>query len=178
MLLTELQQLLDIDCVDVDTGEVKVTALPIYLRSVALGSCVAVVARDRVARVVGLAHIMLPGRSRNTTGLDNTRYAEDAIEVLLDGIGGLGGSITKLDVCMVGGANILGEGDIPERVLESVNACLEARGIHCTVNRTGGRIRRSVYVNNATGRVLYTEGDSPMTVLWHSDGLSQVETTG
>jgi hypothetical protein len=46
------------------------------------------------------------------------------------------------------------------------------------VNRTGGRTRRSVYVNNATGRVLYTEGDSPMTVLWHSDGLSQVETTG
>ena len=161
--------LLDAECVDVDTGEVKVTALPIVLRAIALGSCVAVTAIDQAARIAGLAHVMLPGRSPNVSGHDHTRYAEDAIETLIDGLVSLGGNPGQLDVCLIGGANVLGEGDIPDKVLASVIDCLSRRGIVWRASHVGGTRRRSAFVNNLTGRVLYTQGDSDFRLLWHSE---------
>jgi chemotaxis protein CheD len=165
LLEPEARALIDAECVDVDTGAVKVTALPVVLRSIALGSCVAVVMHDPVVRVSGLAHVMLPGRAFRNDGYDSTRYAQDAIETLVDGVVSLGGLLSRLEVCLVGGANILGEGDIPDRVVESVRECLLQSGISVRGCRVGGCMRRSVFVNNTTGTVLYSEGDSPVQLL-------------
>ncbi len=169
LLSVESRVLIDAECVDVDTGEVKVTALPIVLRAIALGSCVAVTAIDQAARIAGLAHVMLPGRCSNVSGHDHTRYAEDAIETLIDGLVSLGGNPGQLDVCLIGGANVLGEGDIPDKVLASVIDCLSQRGIVWRATHVGGTKRRSAYINNLTGMVLYTQGDSHLQLLWHSE---------
>jgi chemotaxis receptor (MCP) glutamine deamidase CheD len=65
-----------------------------------------------------------------------------------------------MEISVVGGANVLQEGDIPDKVIASVLDCL--RKEHLTVRgmRVGGIKRRSVFLDTMSGDVHYTEGDS------------------
>ena len=74
------------------------------LTSSPLGSCVAVVAYDVTTKIGGLAHIMLPGKSAKG---NNNKYAENAITNLLDKFKNLGVPKTNIEICLVGGANVL-----------------------------------------------------------------------
>ncbi|MBL7131976.1 MAG: chemotaxis protein CheD [Candidatus Omnitrophica bacterium] len=86
--------------IDVDTGEVKVTSKSVVLRAMAVGSCVVMVAFDRGKKIGGLAHIMLPGSSREKEGQDKTKYAEDAIDELLEKLKNLGVKIEDLEISL------------------------------------------------------------------------------
>ncbi len=153
----ELEFLRELETIDVDTGEIKTSSAPVVLRSIAIGSCIAVVVYDPVLKMGGIAHTMLPGRSPNAE--NKTKYSKDAIDILLDTIGKLGAKISDLEVNVVGGANVLQEGDIPDRVTESVLGHLESLGLQLKARRLGGIQRRSVFLDTISGRVFYTEGD-------------------
>ncbi len=154
------QNLWDGNFVDVDTGEVRVSSSPGILRALALGSCVAVAAYDRYKKIGGLAHVMLPGKSPSGEGENREKYTEDAIDVLLDSIKEMGTKTQNLEVNLVGGANILGEGTISEEIMGSVLGYLEKLNIEPKNKRLGGRERRSVSLDIVSGRIFYTEGDS------------------
>ena len=66
------------EIIDVNTGQVRFGRGDVVLRSLAIGSCIAVAAYDAEARVGALAHIMLPGRAPEDC-LEKTRYAEDPL---------------------------------------------------------------------------------------------------
>ena len=105
--------------IDVDTGEVKVIAKHGVLRSVALGSCVAVIIYDKTSKIGGIAHIMLPGKSFDKT--DNiTKFCDDALDILFDKVMNMGSKTDNLEISVVGGANVLQEGDTPDKVVKSV----------------------------------------------------------
>ena len=70
--------------IDVDTGKVKVAAEAGILRSLAIGSCVVIVAFDHNKKIGGLAHMMLPGRSPKAKDKAKTKYVEDAIDELFE----------------------------------------------------------------------------------------------
>lgn len=159
----------DAASIDVDIGEVKVFAEPVMLRAVAIGSCIAVVAYDREHKIGGLAHIMLPGRLMKTESGDPTKYAEDAIDVLLGAIKKLGGSLKELEISVVGGANVLREGDIPEKVAASVKDYLTKLELRWHKERIGGTERRSIFLDIDSGRVFYSEGDSAVQLLIPTD---------
>ena len=145
--------------VDVDTGEVNVSSKPVILRSMAIGSCVAVVIYDRYRKIGGLAHVMLPSRSPRSDSEDRTKYAEDAIDILFDDAKKLGAGKEDLEVNLIGGANMLGKGSIPGEIVGSVLGYLEKSGIEPKNKKTGGTRRRSVSLNIESGRIFYTEGD-------------------
>ena len=145
------------EAIDVDTGEIRLSCEPTILRAIAIGSCVAVVVYDRARKLGGLAHTMLPGRPPNAES--KTKYAEDAIDILFDTIGKLGAETSDLEVSVVGGANVLQEGDILDRVTESVLGYLEGLNVRLKAKRVGGTERRSVFLDTTSGRVFFTEGD-------------------
>ena len=72
--------------IDVNTGEVKVSTEGTILRSVAIGSCVAVATINFKRKIGGMAHIMLPGIAP-LQSLEKTKYAFDGIEQLLNRMG-------------------------------------------------------------------------------------------
>lgn len=144
--------------IDVDTGQIRVSAAPAILQAIALGSCIALVVYERKKRIGGIAHIMLPGKSPSMK--KRTRYAEDAIEELLGRLRQLGVRVADVEISCVGGANVLQEGDIPERVLESVLDCLKKLRVELVGMRVGGIERRSAFLDTVSGDVFYTEGDS------------------
>jgi chemotaxis protein CheD len=70
------------DVVSVAIGRWAVAAAPVRIRTL-LGSCVGVVLYDRVARLGGLAHIVLPS-ARGAEGVDHPgKYADTAIPALI-----------------------------------------------------------------------------------------------
>ncbi|NPD48298.1 MULTISPECIES: chemotaxis protein CheD, partial [unclassified Lentimicrobium] len=78
-----------------------------FIRSTPLGSCVAVVAYDISTKIGGMAHVMLPGKSPKDNKEDENKYAENAITNLLSELSKLGSSKQNIEICLVGGANVL-----------------------------------------------------------------------
>lgn len=146
--------------IDVDTGKVKVSSKPVVLRAMAIGSCVVVIAFDRGKKIGGLAHIMLPGRSAKRESKDKTKYIEDAIDKLLEKLKNLGAKIEDLEISLVGGADLLGEGNISELIVDSALNYLEKLRIVVQRKSLGGTQRRSVSLDISSGKILYTDGDS------------------
>lgn len=149
--------------IDVDTGELRVSSEQVILQSIALGSCVAMVVFERNMKIGGLAHIMLPGKS--PTSNNSTKYAENAIDALLNAVVQLGVKISNLEISVVGGANVLQEGDIPDKVIESVLGYLKKINLEVKYMRVGGIERRSMFLDTASGSVYYTEGNSTSKIL-------------
>ncbi len=158
-------KLVEANIIDVDTGEIRVSSEPVMIRAVALGSCVAVIIYDRSKKIGGMAHIMLPGRSPIGDIESKTKYAEDALDILFNTVKKLNSKISDLEISIVGGANVLQEGDIPDKVIKSVLDYLKKLNIEWNGERVGGTERRSVFLDTTTGKVYYTEGDSVPIVL-------------
>ncbi len=146
--------------IDVGTGKVEVSSKPVILRVLAIGSCIVAIAYDRYKKIGGLAHIMLPGRSPGKDGDARTKYAEDAIDILLDTAKKSGAGKEDLEINLVGGANILKEGSISEEVVGSVLGYLKKLGIEPKNKKIGGTERRSVSLGIESGKIFYSEGDS------------------
>jgi len=153
--------------IDVSTGKVRVARAGVTLRSVAIGSCIVVAAYDSSKKVGAMAHIMLPGRAPKKTS-QKTKYAADAIEKLVDKITRAGSSKDALEVCLVGGGNVLRKQDdtICKDNIESTTRLLEDRNIPIRATVLGGTERKGVSLDVGKGTVSYTEGEKREKLLW------------
>ncbi len=154
--------------IDVATGEVKCGKYPMVLKSNAIGSCVVVVAYDKCLKVGGLAHIMLSGVSPEKKYEQRFKYAKDAIEELYFQLKEFGCVEGNIELCMVGGANVLQrEGDtIGEDNISSVEKYLGQYNSKLQKKAVGGILRRTVCLKLNEGEVYYTEGDSIQNLLY------------
>ncbi len=123
-----------------DTGEVAVCQSGPVIKANALGSCVAVTAYDSVAGVAGLSHVMLPDTSPDPNSATKTRYAQDAIDEMICRMTALGGDTSRMQVCLIGGANVLGpDQESPgDDIVRSVTKILWAIGIKPVALDVGG----------------------------------------
>ncbi|MHC4464156.1 MAG: chemotaxis protein CheD, partial [Planctomycetota bacterium] len=97
------------EIIDVNTGEVKVGGEKVVLRSIAIGSCV-IAAYDSEKKIGAMAHVMLPG-SAPKKALERTKYAANAIEEMIYQMTGAGADKDNIEVCLVGGGNVLKKED-------------------------------------------------------------------
>jgi chemotaxis protein CheD len=155
--------------IDVNTGEVKSCNDSSVLRSVAIGSCIAIVAFSFKDKAGGIAHVMLPGKAREGTK-EKTRYAFDAVDELIRKLGEFGVDKRHIEICLVGAGNVLEKEDdtICDSNIRSVNEILEEKNIPVRASVLGGIKRKSVIMDVNSGRVSYTEGDGRETFLWQA----------
>ena len=155
--------------IDVNTGEVKGCNDSSILRSIAIGSCIAVVAYSSGDKAGAIAHVMLPGAARGKTS-EKTRYAVDAVDELVSILDGFGVDAGDVEVCLVGAGNVLKKEDdtICDSNIRSVNEILKEKNIPVRASVVGGIKRKSVMMNVESGRVTYTEGDGKETFLWQA----------
>jgi chemotaxis protein CheD len=146
--------------IDVNTGEIRVSTKSAVLQSLAIGSCIAVVAYDVRFRIGAIAHVMLPGRAPAKTA-EKIKYAADAIEEMLGRMKRAGADKDSIEVCLVGAGNVLKKKSdtICRQNIESTRSLL--RENHVRLRRTvlGGTKRKGVFLDVEMGRVSYTEGD-------------------
>ena len=143
----------------VTTGRIATGSKEGVLTSSPLGSCVAVVAYDKTTKIGGLAHIMLSGKSPK--GNDN-KYAENAIANLIDELKILGVSKKNIEICLVGGANVLRKenDNIANSLIVSIYEILEKNNLSVIASSLDGYERRTAKLNLSLGVVNFTIGDS------------------
>ncbi len=136
-----------------------------------VGSCIVVVLYDRLARVGGMAHAILPRKKDNDTSLQFqdrdaigrmfVKYADQAVDMLVAEIESLGGSTEHAVAKLVGGAHMFAllEGDqhgIGWENTISAREELKKYGITIETEVVGGTVGRNVRFDCATGIVEIT----------------------
>jgi chemotaxis protein CheD len=126
-----------------------------------LGSCIAVCIRDKVHRIGGMNHFMLPvishERLRNESASiigSATRYGNYAMEHLINAIMKHGGQRRNLEVKVFGGGKIIQSmTDIGEKNIEFVFHYLATEGMRVSAQDVGDIYPRKVLFYPASGRV-------------------------
>lgn len=153
--------------IDVSTGEVRKGNIDHVLVSNGIGSCVVLAAIHLEKHIGGMAHIMLPGKAPLKKKQNKTKYAEDAIEKLLQLLETDKEAASNVRVCLIGAGNVLKKPDetICKSNIESLMTILNGLGIEISATSLGGHLRRTIRFTIKTGEVHFTEGDSPITLL-------------
>ena len=156
--------------IDVYTGEVKAGRKNTILKSNAIGSCVVIAAYDSTKKVGALAHVMLPGAAPERETFQRTRYAADAIEEIINRMTHLGANKDDIEVCLVGGGNVLKREDdtICQDNIASVVELLDEKQVKIREKTVGGTVRKRVSLNVENGSIYYTEGNADEKLLWEA----------
>ena len=154
--------------IDVSTGEVEAGGKDTILRSNAIASCVVIAAYDPTKKVGALAHVMVPGTASEGKAFQRTRYAADAIEEMVNRMSKLGVDEDDMEVCLVGGGNVLKREDdtICQANITSVVDILYEKRIRIRAKALGGTQRRTVSLDVEKGSVHYTVGNGMEQLLW------------
>lgn len=132
-----------------------------WLVTHALGSCVAVAIFDPMAYVGGLLHIMLPESSLDRAKAAEQPYmfADTGIPALFHAAYAKGAEKKRLIVRLVGGAQVMdskGVFNIGKRNHLACRKILWAAGVMVHGEAVGGTASRTVRLEVATGRLLWT----------------------
>jgi chemotaxis protein CheD len=133
-------------------GQLVVCADPCAVTTI-VGSCVAVCLMDRVARVGGMNHYILPFKARND---DCLRYGAVAIPRLIDGVLAMGGRRDRLEAKVFGGASVVGalchDGDhLGSRNVRLARQILSENGIPIIAEDVNGDRGRKVFFQSDEG---------------------------
>ncbi len=129
------------------------------IKTLALGSCVAVIVLDPQNRVVGLLHVALPDSSINTRRAQERpgMFADTGVAKILDELKqhGYDGK-SRLTVKLAGGASVMDPNNtfnIGKRNVLAVRKCLWKYRLGAIAEDVGGNISRSVAVDVNTGKI-------------------------
>jgi len=147
--------------VSVAIGQWAVAAAPVRIRTL-LGSCVGVVLYDRVIKVGGLAHIVLP-EARGAVDHPG-KYADTAIPRMIDDIDRRLGAKAKsrLVAKLVGGASMFRVSsaqdanpglNIGQRNQEAIEQILDELRIPVLARDLGGEAGRRMTLDTASGMI-------------------------
>lgn len=142
--------------ITVGMADYKTSKTPDILMTAGLGSCIGICIHDPVEKVGGMAHIMLP-TSSGKPGENLSKYANTAVELMIQDILSLGAKKIRLQAKIAGGAqmfsfpgksNVLKIGD---RNAEAVEVELKRLGIPLRVADVGGSFGRTIHFDVGTG---------------------------
>jgi len=133
---------------------------PAVLVTIGLGSCVAISIRDPIARFGGLSHILLPSISESSNKSNPMKYADSAIEMVVDLLLSKGCLKSRLEAKIAGGASMFNIGgnsiNIGERNVEAAKKKLKELKVSLLASDTGSNYGRSIEFNIASG-IMYVK---------------------
>jgi chemotaxis protein CheD len=119
------------------------------LVTIGLGSCVGIACYDRVTKVAGLAHILLPD-SRNFTNRENlAKFADTAVPLMLADMVRLGASIGRIQAKIAGGSELFhytGIAGVGSRNIEAVKKVPAVARIPLLAADVGGTVGRTMQI--------------------------------
>lgn len=146
-----------------EAGDVLVT--------LGLGSCVAIMLHDPLARVGGLAHVLLPEPALARDRDNHAKFAATAVPMMVDQLAELGARAGRLRARLVGGASMFtslmvpGSLNMGERNIRASREALRKAGIPILGESVGGDFGRSVRFAVGEGHTLVSSVGRPDVVL-------------
>ena len=129
------------------------------LVTVGLGSCIAIVLHDPVARVGGLAHVLLPSPALSRREQNPAKCPQTALPLLLEQMARLGASPRRITARIAGGASMFaglsapGTVNMGERNVVATRNTLMGAGIPLIATDVGRDYGRTVRFRVDDGRV-------------------------
>ncbi|SYX82824.1 chemotaxis protein CheD [Paenibacillus alvei] len=130
------------------------------LRTTGLGSCVGLTLYDPVAKIAGMAHVMLPSSDIAREGNRNiAKYADTAIPELIRRMTEAGASLSRVHAKMAGGAQMFAFASnndmmrIGPRNVDSCKLMLEQYSIPLHAEDTGANYGRTIELFCDDGRL-------------------------
>ena len=134
-------------------GDYEVTGDPEAVLTTVLGSCVACCVHDRVLKIGGMNHFLLPDTVNDVSGGEHRRYGVHLMELLLNDLFKRGARRESLEVKLFGGANVVpGLSDIGAQNVEFAERFLASEELKYAGGHTGGEQARRVQFWPSTGR--------------------------
>lgn len=134
----------------VTIGDYKIVKNPDSLITIGLGSCVGIVIYDEVAKVMGMAHILLP-RSKDYIKSNNPlKFADICVPEMVDEIKKNGGSQKRLRAKIAGGANMFNSlaNNVGSKNVVEVERILCELKIPIVSRDVGGNKGRTLYAES------------------------------
>ncbi len=138
------------ELIKVGMADYKVGRNPVSLISYGLGSCVGIALYDPVAKIGGLAHIMLPDSTQARSAENPAKFADTALPLMLSDMTRLGAAKFRITAKIAGGAQMFTFANatdimrVGERNTEAVRAVLKKIDIKLVAEDTGGNYGRTV----------------------------------
>ena len=147
------------ELLQVGMADFKVARAPDRLITAGLGSCIGICLLDKVAKVGGMDHIMLPSSERARSNQNRAKFADTAIEDMIALMVKMGSSPKRITAKIAGGAQMfnIGSSDvmkIGERNAKAVVEVLGKNGIPILAQDTGGNFGRTIIFDTASGELL------------------------
>lgn len=146
--------------IKVGMADFKVAAQEGILITLGLGSCIGIALYDRRNKVAGLAHIMLPKNTKEDKTKSVAKYADTAIDAMLEQMIELGAERKNITAKIAGGASMLGfktsmdgtlSKGIGERNIEAVEEKLADLKITIKSKDVGANYGRTIELNIENG---------------------------
>ena len=138
------------EMIKVGMADLKVCHAPDAVTTLGLGSCVGVALYDKVAKIAGLVHVMLPDSTQVRQNSNKAKFADTGIDELIKVMAAAGANRSRLTAKIAGGAQMFafsGNSDmlrVGERNVEAVKRKLSALGIRVLAEDTGLNFGRTV----------------------------------
>ena len=141
--------------INVGVARLEVSSNPNVLRTI-LGSCVGICIYDRMKKIGGLAHILLPNCTKDGV---KEKYADSAIPMLIAQLLKMGCTRDFMSAKIAGGASMFkfqsnfSLGQIGERNIEVTRQVLREKGIPLVAEDVGGNVGRVLDLFLEDGRM-------------------------
>ncbi len=141
----------------VGMADLIVVSAPAKLITLGLGSCIGLVIFDPIAKIAGMAHIMLPESRGMKLAEKIGKFADTAVPAVVDEMIKKGASKSRMKAKIAGGAQMFALPDAPtdflavgSRNVKETTAMLIKVGIPLIASDTGGNKGRTVEFSTAT----------------------------
>lgn len=141
----------------VGLAEGKIALENQYLISYALGSCVGICLYDRLHKIAGMAHVILPSKLESHDRRNPYKFADEGVDALIQEMKRHGAEQTWLIAKIAGGAKMFSavgwEWEIGARNIRTVKKSLAKAGIQIAAEDTGKDYGRTISFFASDGRL-------------------------
>lgn len=145
--------------IKVGMADLNICKAPDALTTLGLGSCIGIVLYDPKTKISGLAHIMLPDSSQIKNNTNVAKFADTAIDQLINDMVAIGASKTRMVSKIAGGAQMFSFGNgndlmrIGERNAIASKKKLKELGIPLLAEDCGLNYGRTIEFYSETGEL-------------------------
>ena len=160
------------DMIKVGMADMKLCEPPDTITTVGLGSCVGLVLYDLRTKLCGMIHIMLPDSTKIKNNANRAKFADTAINDMIENMKKKGSVKHNIVAKIAGGAQMFGFGGdkmdsmrVGEKNVEAVKSNLSKYGIRILAEDTGLNYGRTIIFEPATGKlIIHTVGKSEKVI--------------
>ena len=159
------------ELIKVGMADLNVCLPPKGLTTLGLGSCVGIVLYDPITKVSGLAHIMLPDSTKIKNNSNIAKFADTAVDKMIDDMSRIGANKNRLIGKLAGGAQMFSFNStndlmrVGERNIMAAREKLQSLGIRIIAEDTGLNYGRTIEFYPETGELWIKTIGKPLKII-------------